>query len=214
MGSGSIWDKYKVDVPTGKSGNWCIERFEISEADSMVSRIRSRFSFSDRGRTPIVPGVYTKLSNEHTLVMSDTPAEIRDHLGFIYSAKGRVLICGLGIGMVTRACLFNSKVDKVTVVEISEDVINLVSPWLKGVASKAETELDIICDDAFTWKPEKEAKWDVSWYDVWNYISTDNYEGMKRLHRRFSKRCDYQASWCRKEVEKLIKRERDRDRDR
>jgi spermidine synthase len=129
--------------------------------------------------------------------MSDTEAEIRDHLTIIYKAKGHVLIHGLGIGMVARTCLLKPEVASVTVVELQLDVIKLVGPWLEDIAAKANKRLTIIQGDAFTWKPPKEQKWDIVWHDVWNEICTDNLPQMSKLHRRFGKRCIWQDSWSR-----------------
>ncbi|MCV5648158.1 hypothetical protein OFN55_36090, partial [Escherichia coli] len=75
----------------------------------------------------IPPGRYRRLSNGWDVVMSNTPMEIRTCQDFIERATGRVLINGLGLGMVLHAILQKDDVTHVTVIEKEQDVINLVA---------------------------------------------------------------------------------------
>jgi hypothetical protein len=196
----SWWEKYKVDVPEGKSGDWVIERFTVSDADESFGRMRATFSFSSFGRY-VSAGTYTALRRGGTMVMSDTRDEIRDQWEILH-ASGDVLINGLGLGVVARGCLLNPKVTSVTVVELSRDVIMLVEPWLKEIAKKANTPLTIIQADALTWQPPKGKRWGMVWHDIWDNICGDNLDDMHRLHRKYGRRCDRQGSWCRAQVER------------
>ena len=72
------YGKYKVDIPEGQSGDWKVEKFTVSEEEAKLNNLRAAFSFSDRGRE-IEPGEYTRLRRNGVVVLSDTPAEIRDH---------------------------------------------------------------------------------------------------------------------------------------
>lgn len=216
--SGRWYEEYKVDVPEGACGAWRIERFEITEQEAAFSRVRAALG---RSRELVDAGIYTKLVGPTGLFMSDTPTEISDHLGFIYRAKGRVLIHGLGLGMAAAACLRKPEVTHVTVIEKAQEVIDLVGPWLACVAAGeplatlrddvaarlARSEihaprLSVLCDDAFTWKPPRGERWDVVWHDVWQDLSPDNLPEMHRLHRRFGRRCGWQESWGRAEAER------------
>jgi hypothetical protein len=115
----------KVTVPEGERGLWRVERFQITKTDAAIA------AFSYRARVPS-PGTYTKLMHGRCLVMSDTPAEMRDHYAFVLAAKGHVLISGLGLGMVLGACLRRPDVETVTVLEIDADLIALVGPHYAG----------------------------------------------------------------------------------
>lgn len=181
---------YKVNLPEGESGTWKVERFEVSESDAQIHNIRAAFNPAGGG---IKPGTYTQLTRNGTVVMSDTPSEIQDHLRFIDRAKGRVLITGLGLGEVTH----------VTVIEKSPDVIRLVAPTL---LERFGGRLEIIEADAYTWKPPKGARWDYAWHDVWDNICTDNLPLMAKMHRHYGRRCGFQDSW-RKGTLKRIRRE-------
>lgn len=197
------WEEYKVDVPEGQSGNWKVERFEITEDDAKLQNTMAQFSFTQRGRF-IKPGIYTSLLRGGTPVMSDTPAEIRDHLGAIQHASGHCLVNGLGLGMVVQAMLerlqsFSDQlaVEKVTVIEKSEDVIKLVAGHY---AKKYGDRIEIINADAFEYKPPKGIRYGAVWHDIWDVICPDNKEQMSKLHRKYGRRADWQSSWRRQDV--------------
>lgn len=108
--------KYKVEISEGQSGPWQIEKFEVSVADAKLHNLRCMFNC--HGDSGIEPGTYTRLTWKGSVIMSDTPSEIRDHMEFIYEAKGRILITGLGIGMVTAAVCAKDNVEHVTVLRL------------------------------------------------------------------------------------------------
>lgn len=188
----NFYQQYKVHVPEGVSGDYQVERFTVSEEDSERTKLRSIVTRSSWDYVP--PGKYTRLLYWGEVVMSDTPSEIRSHLSFIHTAKGKVLIHGLGIGMCLQAVLNKPEVEHATVVEISPDVIKLVGGYYQA---KYGSRLHIINADAMTWKPAPGSRWGAVWHDIWNDICPDNVEDMKLLHRRFGKRCDWQGSWSR-----------------
>lgn len=190
------YSKYKVNVPTGTSGNWQVEHFTVTEEDAKRSSIRA--IASGRGRA-VPSGTYTRLMHKKAVVMSDTPDEIRDHLEAIHQAKGNVLINGLGLGMVVQAILNKETVNSVTVIELSQDVIELVAQHYTG---RFNGRLEIIQADAFTWQPPKGVRYNVVWHDVWNDLCTDNLPEMHRLHRKYGKRCNWQGSWGRTFLER------------
>jgi spermidine synthase len=138
--------------------------------------------------------------------MSDTPAEIRDHWTLFRNARGRVLVHGLGLGMAVRGLLLDSEVEHVLVIEKDPDVIAYIAPQLEARFGTARWT--VRQDDALTWKPEKGARWDVVWHDIWPSITSDNLDSMATLHRRFGARCDWQGSWAREECKDRARREK------
>ena len=115
------YEKYKVNIPIGESGEWRVEKFKVNEKDVKLQDMRAAFHPGEWRR--VVPvGEYTRLMYRGEVVMSDTPAEIRDHLEVIREAKGRVLLNGLGLGVVLNAILHKPEVQHITVIEISQDV--------------------------------------------------------------------------------------------
>lgn len=185
----------KVSVPEGKSGDWEVERFVISE-----SQIRFAV-FSYGARTPRA-GEYTRLMHKgEGVVMSDTDAEMRDHIMAVCNARGHILINGLGLGMVLLNCMNKPEVKAATVIELSPDVIRLVGPHYREMYGD---RIEIIEADAMDWRPPKGVRYGMVWHDIWTSICADNYDSMKRLHRKYGRRCDWQGSWCRGAVKRAV----------
>lgn len=196
----------RVDVPEGQSGDWKIERFTVSDKDAELHNMRSIFSFSGGGRT-IEAGTYTKIMRGGVLVMSDTPAEIRDHMEFVRKAKlgGHILINGLGLGWALEAIIDEPKIESITVIEKSPEVISLVAEHYQNKCPN-DKKLWIIQADALDYKAPKGKVFGAVWHDIWDYICGDNLEDMKKLHRKYGRRSDWQGSWCRYECEQANKR--------
>lgn len=189
-----------VAVPEGSSGPWRIERFTVTEQEARSFR---SMMLAGAGRG-IEPGTYTKLVHKRRgIVMSDTPAERRDHMFFVNAATGHVLINGLGIGMCLNAVLQKPDVTKVTVVELDEDVIALSGPHYL-----ADPRVEIVHCSAYDYQPPKGVRYGAVWHDVWDDICSDNYDAMKSLHRKYARRADWQGSWSRPEVERIVRSER------
>lgn len=187
------YEKYKVDIPASGYGKWKVEKFTVSEKEAKFHNIRAMFSFGDKGR-PIEPGAYTRLIRDGAVIMSDTPAEISDHLWFMQDAIGNVLLNGLGLGVVLKGVLLKKEVKRVIVNEISEDVIRLISPYF------TDKRVTINHADAFTWKPNG-MRFNFIWHDIWDNICEDNLSEMKRLHRKYGhylQKPSYQGSWGRR----------------
>jgi len=139
--------------------------------------------------------------------MSDTPDEMRDHLSIVNHATGRVLINGLGLGMVLKNILLKPEVFEVTVIEIDQDLIDLVGPRLGWPNYVLDHRVSIICADALTWKPPKGKRYNAVWHDIWDDICTDNLDQMKYLTRKYGQYSDWQGSWCRGLCEQQLKKE-------
>jgi len=200
----------KVNIPEGQSGNWRVEHFEISEDEAKFENMRCAINGRNRY---IRPGNYTRLMHNDTVVMSDTPAEMRDHYEAVRAASGHCLVNGLGLGMVVCAMLDkrvddrgvrtddpNTKlaVDHVTVIEKSEDVIRLVGPALEA---RYGDRLTIVHADAYDYKPPKGVRYNAVWHDIWNHLCVDNLPLMHKLHRKYGRRAEWQGSWGRELLE-------------
>ena len=138
-------------------------------------------------------------------MMSDTPAEIRDliepWLKFKEPWVDRVLINGLGLGIVLKMALAQPHIQHIDVVEIEPDVIKLVAP------SYDDPRVQIHAGNAYTIKWPKGQEWSVVWHDIWPNICTDNLEGMGTLHRRYGRRVVWQGSWQREYLQYQRRRE-------
>lgn len=187
--------RMRVTIPPKKAGRLELLRFTVPENDVAAAAYYGV-------RTPQA-GEYTKLvehipghEKEGILWMSDTPAELVDHLPAARriadpSCK-RVLINGLGLGCIAQLALSFDHVEHVDVVEQDLRVIKIV-----GRAMKAEygDRFQVIHGDAYKmgWLL---GPWDVVWHDIWPHIDEDNLIGMHILHEMYRTRCPWQGSWA------------------
>jgi len=178
----------KVDIPEGEDGEWKVQRFVISKEESNFSQMRAVF----RPREYVRPGRYTRLTRNGGVVMSDTDSERYDHLMPVHMSHGKILINGLGIGIVLNACLRRPNVEHTTVVDISPEVIRLVGPHYQKLYGD---RLTIICADALTWRPKRGTRYGMVWHDIWDTICGDNLPEMTKLHRSYGQRTEWQGSW-------------------
>lgn len=178
----------KVTLPEMQKGEYRIEHF--------ITDDRVCFSDIKTGRNVPIGQKFTRLMRGLTVVMSDTPAEIRD-MYFAYNmAKGSCLINGLGLGILLNAVLKKDSVTDVIVVEKSKDVFDLVAPFYQS------PKCTIVLADAFDYKPEKGKKFDMVWHDIWDNICADNLPEMHKLHRKYGCKAKWQGSWCREECKR------------
>jgi hypothetical protein len=182
---------HRVVIPEGANGDWKVEYFTVTEKDEKFDKLRAIATMSGRYAPA---GTYMRLMRNRTLVMSNTPDEVRDHAYAFYKATGRVLVNGLGLGIYVQDILEKPEVKHVTVVEIAPEVLTLVGRHLKKTYGD---RLELVLADALTWKPPVGQRYNTVWHDIWDDICTDNLEEMKTLHRKYGRRCDWQGSWCR-----------------
>lgn len=185
-----------VDLPEMDTEGVVVDRFTVDAWGAMVTNMESA-RYGRRGR--VQPGEqYTRLVVDGVLWMSDTPTERYDHIdpwNVARSMGGRVLINGLGIGMVVGAMLALPNVEHVDVVEKDERIARLIGPHY------ASDRCTIHTADAYTIKWPVGTKWTVAWHDIWPEITADNLPGMHRLHRKYGRAVDWQGSWARYECE-------------
>lgn len=185
---------FRVDeIPEYKGVDWEISKFSIRRHD--IETLRAMFI----GR-PIPPGDYTRLhyrvpeghqdwscTRNYAVMMSDTPAEMLDAYEFVTKAHHNVLVAGLGLGCVIKPLMANKRVEHVTVMEQSEELIKAVGPHYNRFGAK----LRIIHTDAFTWKADR--KFQCAWFDIWLHMSGDNLPEMKKLKEKYKAR--YTRCW-------------------
>lgn len=146
-------------LPSGTCGDWEIRRAVVSPGVC--------------GAFPV--GTYTELYRNlpdggTQRVMMDEPAEIAEHRRFYDVAHGRVLITGLGLGMIAAWVAAKPVVHSVTVIEKNADVIALVAPHFPpAIAAK----IRILQADAYEWI--QDGDYDAIWHDCW-YIVPEQVE--------------------------------------
>jgi hypothetical protein len=182
-----------------QQGAAVIDHIEVTKRASMMSAFRRGMYCPE--------GVYARLRVDGCLMMTDTHMERRSNYQVLRESHGRVLIGGLGLGMILHPILAKPEVKSVTVLEKYQDVIDLVGPTLP------QDKLQIICADVFTWAVPKGQTWNVIYWDIWPNICADNLKEVSTLHRRFARRLDrsdsacWMGSWQHRELKRL-RRER------
>lgn len=188
-----------VKIPEGSLGPWTVKKVHVSKSDSEITSLRAIM----KGRGYVPPGTYTQLlCSGRGIVMSDTPDERRDHFYAVRMATGHVLINGLGIGMVLGAVLKKRVVTKVTIIEISPEVVALVGPHY------SDRRLSIVTESAFNYQPPKGERYSMVWHDIWDNICADNLAEMTKLKRKYSRRTDWQGCWAEWECRRAAQADR------
>jgi hypothetical protein len=188
----------KVTLPDGEKGPWKVTRFQTDRMD---------FFSAMYGRAVPVGEWFTRLTCKgRGVVMSDTPAERREHSYALHKATGSCLLNGLGIGMLLKNILLKPEVTDVTVVEMEQDVIDLVAPHYQ------DARLNIVHCSAFDYNPPKGKRYNMVWHDIWDAIDEDNLPEMGRLHRKYGRICDWQGSWAKERILADRRREREHER--
>lgn len=213
MGWLDIYDRMKVDIPEGEIGGMRISRFEVKALDDWLDSDESRedilspleyVRLERDGRAP-KPGWYTRLSEGLTVWMSDVTAERRDHAEPVFMMSTghpkRVVINGLGIGMVLSAALTFDSVEHVDVVEADQRVIDLVGPhYLKDPRVRIH-HADAV-EQMHKWAPGE--RWDIGWTNIWPTITPDNLPQMKQFSDFYGERCGWHGNWSEDICKRLV----------
>lgn len=103
--------------------------------------------------------------------MSICPHELESQELCCKYAYGTVVIMGLGMGWVAVNAAFNPRVEKVIVIEIDAEVIEIFmeSGALADVPPEIQNKIVIVEADAFSWNPGAE-KIDFLYVDIWKTL--------------------------------------------
>lgn len=183
----------RSSLKPGRSGEWTLEHFEIGPPNLPPDGRDPRPHWARNE-----PGTYIALRVGPLVMMSDTHEEWwtqKEAMVRACETGGHILITGLGLGMVVDSMLQTpgSKVERITVVEASEDVISLVGPQ---ILPRYPGRLEIVHADAFTWHPPSGSRFSVGWHDIWpSPYEASNAVDMRRLREHYAAFCDWQGFW-------------------
>lgn len=187
--------------PLGKLGDVKISTFTINEKESLETLYEYELG------EYIPPGKYTKLSINGEVWMTDTPIE-QGLNREVLEARGDVLVCGLGMGMILPSLIKKRSVRSITVIEKNLQIIQLTSRGLYQFPLRGK--LRIVDRNAYEWKPEGFLEpikhFDFIWLDIFYTYPTvdaaleDRYKLMER-YREFLKPDGVVKCWKLKELE-------------
>lgn len=174
-----------------------ITQFEFSNAKDPLYNLR--VLRDGNGMMYMYDGKYVRLHINGQFWMSDTNMEKITNSEFVSKANGKVLIAGLGIGLIIRNIQekhsgVGHDVTDITVVEQSQDLIDVIQPYFPKVK--------MICADIHEYIPEQNEKFDTIYFDIWESLNTDNLKEMNGLARKFRKYLNkdnpdcYISSWA------------------
>lgn len=193
------WLKYQVDYPDTQVGPFLIKKYKIGKGSEMRRKNITLHALQrDTGY-----GTFRKLvelrpeaedpKDRRVLWMSDTRAEILEHEPMLEklatTSPKRVLINGLGLGIIAKAALNTPGVEHVDVVDINADIIELVGGFLK------DPRLTIHLADAYEIEWPAGTSWDLAWHDIWPTISEDNLPEMYMLRNKYRSMVGWQDCW-------------------
>lgn len=199
-----------------ESENYIIDYINLSENDVFMAKLRgSREYWTVHGLKHDFN--YVRLSKKgEGIMMSDTPMERNSNRDFVINANGNVLVFGLGLGLIILPLLSDPNIKSIRVVELYQDLIDIVAPVLKPY--DINNKLDIRQGNAFEYVLEKGLKFDTIYFDIWQNITTDNYEGQKTLTKKFSKhlnrdnRFAFMDCWLKKHLAQKVANEKREER--
>ncbi|HSH80023.1 MAG TPA: hypothetical protein VLA19_15975 [Herpetosiphonaceae bacterium] len=146
---------------------------------------------------PIPEGRYIGLFHGQirasTIWMSDVPLEVWMMWDAIKVLRDpgcrRVLITGLGLGIIVKHALLQPHIQRVDVVELSDDVLRLIRPHYR------DRRLHVHCGDALTIELGPRRTWDLIYHDFWQSITAANLVTMHTVMERYAGRAGRQLCW-------------------
>ena len=199
----------KVCIPNQVVGDWWVQTFTVAEED--VSMMNLRASIDRRPLRILPPGTYTLLGTANGdgkvkggLVMSDTPSEAWEHMAPIHhlrkldrkAIKPRILVNGLGLGLLLKSLLTFKTVELIRVIELQPEVIQMVAPRYRC------SRVEIVEGNALEYRPDKGERFDMVWHDIWSdHLNSDTISESHALHRRYGRLANWQESWSREYYE-------------
>jgi hypothetical protein len=106
--------------------------------------------------------------------MALTPHEIESQEPGCFCAQGHTVIMGLGMGWVAMNAALNPKVERVTVVELDQEVIELIgsSNVMGQLPPEIGAKIVIVRANAVEWQPAEPV--DFLYADIWRPIADVN----------------------------------------
>ena len=157
----SSWETPATKYPLTRRGRVRLKRKPYPRGFYNMEGVRGYDYFTVKKPIPI-----TSLIVDRQTWMVDDPLHWYGMQDLANAAMGRVLVAGLGLGLVIHALEANEAVTAIDVVEIDEDVIGLITPLIEMKKTR------IINIDFWRYLYETEESYDTFILDIWVYGET------------------------------------------
>jgi hypothetical protein len=179
-----------------KFGNYVIRNiFADNIIDSSVAAFYNCSSDLEKDHTIFLS---TKINDTVQCVMSNNLFEKLTNQNFIDTARGDVIVFGLGLGLILFPLLEDDEISSITVIDNSIDIIDNIGPIIKNY--DVNNKLTIIQGDVFThYQQLNEMKFDVMYFDYWNIVDSTiqtDMEMLKELYKNNIKETGQIMYWC------------------
>ncbi len=180
-----------------------IDHFEVTPHMAMALAMKGMHRGNVRDYNP--PGTYVRLlvrldeddpdydddNDGWSVMMSDTLSERVEAAPLLLSAKGRVLVAGLGLGMLVHGLLDRPGVDTVTVLELNPEVIKAVGPTLPAnrvTIVQADARGWAPCDDPHTvYDPGSAYAYDTVLLDIWPVLGSTMRDELAEMRAHYQR---------------------------
>jgi len=156
-----------VKIPAGRVGTYAIEHFTYAQGKPVPRSSPRTALLGGQGDPPLVfdqKTTWHQLTYQGGVWMTDLPIEQVQHDQHLVEMEGAVLVGGLGLGYAANVLAARQEVERVVVVEVSPEVVELVSPHLVDPEGKVE----VVTRDLFQYlrdAPGEEFDW--GFFDIW-----------------------------------------------
>lgn len=170
------WHTPATDYPEAEVGGYRIHRGRYARGVYRYWGLDGYLIF--KVRKPILVTNLQQRRGKHWYGwMIDDPPQQRAMEIYAMHAHGKVLMVGLGLGLYLHELAKNKKVEKITVVEISPEVVLLVEPYLPILP-----EFTFLLADFFEFIRYDTEQWDTILIDLW--VSHSAEDKMEILYHR------------------------------
>ena len=177
------WYPSPISLPERTVGRFSIKH-RVMTGELPVVGTRQAFN---RGIRPCVAVTEKPLTihelheDDHGVWMTDQPEELNQIYEMLHDVKpkGRVLVGGLGLGILTRLIIFRPGVTHVTTVELNQDVIELAAPKENRSRETSFLRHSTVCSDIFAFLagPQHEIPFDHYLLDTWGGTNESTWWG-------------------------------------
>jgi hypothetical protein len=179
LSDGTTRDYYFVEIPETTKGRYIIRAEEVPTNKfidtiwPLETILLKRQAFKVLFKEPAKFTVLEEKKNRKNYIWTtDYLEEQTSQLDYISHFKGKVLVGGLGIGLVVKYLEENTDVSEIVVVEKEKPIIDLVAPYLN-----LQKKTKIIHADLYKYLKYCRERFDYAYYDIWQEADENAYVG-------------------------------------